>query len=41
MTLNEEYRLKVFENWMLRRIFGPQRDNIIGCNRTQHKEGAL
>jgi hypothetical protein len=28
LTLREEYRLRVFENRMLRRIFGPMRDDI-------------
>ena len=26
LTLREEYRLRVFENRILRRIFGPKRD---------------
>ena len=26
LTLREECRLRVFENWILRRIFGPKRD---------------
>jgi hypothetical protein len=29
MTLREEHRLKVFENRMLRRIFGLKRDDVI------------
>ena len=28
LTLREEPRLKVFENRMLRRIFGPKRDEV-------------
>jgi hypothetical protein len=28
-TLREELRLKVFENRLLRRIFGPNRDEVI------------
>jgi hypothetical protein len=24
LTLREEHKLRVFENWVLRRIFGPQ-----------------
>jgi hypothetical protein len=28
LTLKEEYRLKMFENWVLRRIFGPKRDEM-------------
>jgi hypothetical protein len=30
VILREEHRLTVFENWMLRRIFGSKRDEIIG-----------
>jgi hypothetical protein len=30
LTLREEHRLKVFENRVLRKIFGPKRDEIIG-----------
>jgi hypothetical protein len=30
LTLKEERRLSVFENWVLRRIFEPKRDEIIG-----------
>jgi len=29
LTLREERRLRVFENRMLRRIFGPKRDEVI------------
>jgi hypothetical protein len=28
LTLREEYRLRVFENRMLRRIFGPKRNEM-------------
>jgi len=28
--LREEHRLRVFENRVLRRIFGPRRDKVIG-----------
>jgi hypothetical protein len=28
LTLKEECRLRVFENRMLRRIFGPKRDEV-------------
>jgi len=38
LTLREERRLQVFENRMLRRIFGPQRDQITGEWRKLHKE---
>jgi hypothetical protein len=30
LTLREERRLRVFENRMLRRIFGPKRDEVTG-----------
>ena len=30
LTLVEERRLKVFENRVLRRIFGPKRDEVTG-----------
>jgi hypothetical protein len=30
MTLREENRLKVFENRVLRRTFGPKRDEVTG-----------
>jgi hypothetical protein len=30
LTLREEHRLRVFENRVLRRIFGPKRDEITG-----------
>jgi len=28
--MREEHRLRVFENWVLRRIFGPNRDEVKG-----------
>jgi hypothetical protein len=30
LTLREEHRLGVFENRVLRRIFGPKRDEVTG-----------
>jgi hypothetical protein len=36
LTLREEHRLRVFENKVLRRIFGPKRD-VMGGWRKQHK----
>ena len=33
MTLREEKKLKVFENMVLRRIFGPRRDEVTGTYR--------
>jgi hypothetical protein len=34
----EERRLRVFENRVLRRIFGPKRDEVTGEWRKQHNE---
>jgi hypothetical protein len=30
LTLREERRLRVFENTVLRRVFGPKRDEVTG-----------
>jgi hypothetical protein len=30
LTLREEHRLRVFENMVLRRIFGPKSDEVTG-----------
>ena len=38
LTLTEEYRLRVFENRALRRIFGTKRDEITGEWRKLHNE---
>jgi hypothetical protein len=38
LTLKEEYRLRVFENSVLRRISGPNRDKVTGEWRKLHKE---
>jgi hypothetical protein len=37
LTLREEHRLRVFENRVLRRIFGPKRDEVTGDWRKLHK----
>jgi hypothetical protein len=37
-TLRKEHRLKVFENRVLRRIFGPKRDDVTGEWRKLHNE---
>jgi hypothetical protein len=34
----EEHRLRIFENRMRRRIFGPKRDEIVGGWRKLHNE---
>jgi hypothetical protein len=38
LTLSEEHRLRVFENRVLRRIFGPKRDEVMGEWRKMHNE---
>jgi hypothetical protein len=38
ITLREEQRLRVFENRVLRRIFGPKRDEVTGEWRKLHNE---
>jgi hypothetical protein len=38
LTLKEEHRLRVFENWVLRRLFGPNRYEVIGGGRKVHNE---
>ena len=38
MTLREERRLRVFENRVLRRVFGPKRDEVTGEWRQLHNE---
>jgi hypothetical protein len=38
LTLREERRLRVFENMVLRRVFGPKRDAVTGEWRKLHKE---
>ena len=37
--MREEHRLRVFENRVLRRIFGPKRDEVTGEWRKLHNEG--
>ena len=36
LTLKEEDRLRVFENWVLRKMFGPARDEVRGEWRRLH-----
>jgi hypothetical protein len=38
MTLREDHRLGVFENMVLKRIFGPKRDDGTGDWRKLHNE---
>jgi hypothetical protein len=38
LTLREEHRLRVFENRVLRRVFGQKRDEVTGEWRKLHNE---
>ena len=38
LALREEHRLRVFENRVLRKIFGPKRDEVTGEWRNLHNE---
>jgi hypothetical protein len=38
LTLRDEHRLRVFENRVLWRLFGPNRDEVIGEWRKLHNE---
>jgi hypothetical protein len=38
LTLREKHRLRVFENRVLRRIFGPKRNEVTGGWRKLHNE---
>ena len=38
LALREEHRLRMFENRVLRRIFGPRRDGVTGEWRKLHNE---
>jgi hypothetical protein len=38
LILREEHRLRVFENRVLRRIFGPKKDEVTGELRKLHNE---
>jgi hypothetical protein len=39
LTLRAEHRLKVFENRVLRRLFPPKREEMVGGWRKLHNEG--
>jgi hypothetical protein len=41
LTLREEYRLRVFENRKLRRIYGTKRDEVTGGWRKRHNEDEM
>jgi hypothetical protein len=38
LTLREDHRLRVFENMVLRKIFGPKRDEVTGEWRKLHNK---
>jgi hypothetical protein len=38
LTLKEERKLRVFENKVLRRIFGPKKDEVMGVWRKLNNE---
>jgi hypothetical protein len=39
LTLREEYRQRVSENWMLRRIYGPKKNEVTGgCSKLHNEE---
>jgi hypothetical protein len=38
LTVREEHKLRVFENSVLRRMFGPKRDGVTGGWRKLHNE---
>lgn len=38
LTIKEEHRLREFENRVMRRIFGPKRDEVTGGWRKLHNE---
>jgi hypothetical protein len=38
LTLTEEHIQKVFENRILRRVFGPKKDEVVGDCRKLHNE---
>jgi hypothetical protein len=41
LTLREDHRLRMFENRVLRRIFGPKKDEVTGCWRKLPNEEEL
>jgi hypothetical protein len=41
LTLREEHRLRIFENRLLRRIFGPEREEVAGNWRRLHSENFI
>ena len=41
LTLREKRRLRVFENRVLKRVFGPKRDDVTGEWRKLHKRNLM
>jgi hypothetical protein len=41
VALREEHRLRLFENRVLRTIFGPKRDEVTGGWRKLHNEALI
>ena len=41
LTLRKDHTLRVFENRVLRRIFGPKRDEVTGKWRKLHNESLM
>jgi hypothetical protein len=38
LRLREEHKLAVFGNWVLKRIFGSKREEVVGNWKTLHNE---
>jgi hypothetical protein len=38
LTFREEHRLRLFENWLLRKILGPKKDEVTKEWRKQHND---
>jgi hypothetical protein len=41
LALREEYSLRIFESMVLRKLFGPRRDEVRGGWKEQHNEDNL
>jgi hypothetical protein len=41
LTLRKEQKLRVFEDRVLRRIFGPKRNGVTGGRRKLYNEGCM
>jgi hypothetical protein len=38
LIIREEHRLRAFESRVIRRVFGPKRDEVMGGSRKPHNE---